>query len=83
MGPFSYDIIFFLSDIDECALGLDNCHAQGTCTNNVGSFFCACSIGFSGDGVTCVGKNYKLFHCSNFNFIYRFELFFSSVLVQQ
>ena len=50
----------FFPDINECVLGTDNCHAQATCTNNVGSFSCACNTGWSGNGVTCVGKNEKL-----------------------
>ena len=58
-----YAIIDPFLDIDECTLGTDDCHSQATCTNNVGSFSCACNTGFSGDGVTCVGKK---FNCSNF-----------------
>jgi cysteine-rich repeat protein len=41
------------SDIDECAMGTDNCDANATCTNTVGSFTCACDFGYTGDGVTC------------------------------
>ena len=40
-------------DIDECAQGSDDCHADATCTNTVGSFTCACDAGYTGDGVTC------------------------------
>jgi len=40
-------------DPDECALGIDNCHAEATCTDKLGGFTCECKDGFSGDGVTC------------------------------
>ncbi|MGK3963651.1 FG-GAP-like repeat-containing protein [Sorangium sp. So ce118] len=41
------------TDVDECALGTDNCDANAACTNTVGSFTCACNAGYEGDGVTC------------------------------
>jgi len=43
-------------DIDECALGTDNCDLLATCTNTVGSFFCTCPSGYSdtnSDGTLC------------------------------
>ena len=44
-------------DIDECALGEDNCHdTLATCSDVVGgsdSFECTCITGYTGDGVTC------------------------------
>jgi len=41
-------------DVDECAdASLNNCDADATCANTVGSFTCACNTGFTGDGVTC------------------------------
>ncbi len=43
-------------DIDECTEMVDNCHAKAVCTNTAGSFSCTCNNGFSGDGVTCIGK---------------------------
>ena len=43
-------------DVDECALGTDNCADDtATCANTVGSFTCACILGYTGDGVTCIG----------------------------
>ena len=40
-------------DINECSTGVQDCHSNATCTDNDGSFSCACITGFSGDGVTC------------------------------
>ena len=49
-------LCFFVSwtDIDECALGTDNCDATATCTDTEGSFNCTCNPGFEGDGVNCM-----------------------------
>lgn len=47
--------IVFL-DIEECKKDLDNCHTDANCTNTYGSFYCACQLGYTGDGVSCVGK---------------------------
>ncbi|WP_437893728.1 FG-GAP-like repeat-containing protein [Sorangium sp. So ce124] len=41
------------TDVNECALGTDNCDANAACTNTADSFTCACNAGYSGDGVTC------------------------------
>ena len=48
--------VTIISDVNECAIGTDNCHADATCTNKPGTFTCACNSGFSGNGVTCSGK---------------------------
>ena len=41
-------------DIDECATpNGNNCDAQATCRNTVGSFTCTCDAGYAGNGVTC------------------------------
>ena len=46
----------YLSDIDECATGTDNCDARAVCTNTVGSYTCVCQTGYTGNGVTsCSG----------------------------
>ena len=46
------------ADIDECAAGGgNNCDANATCTNSLGSFSCACKAGFAGSGVTCADVN--------------------------
>ena len=49
-------ISIFFSDIDECSLGSDNCDVNAQCINEMGTFSCECNAGFTGDGVTCIGK---------------------------
>ena len=44
-----------LLDINECELDLNNCDVQATCTNNLGSYSCACNTGWTGDGFSCGG----------------------------
>ena len=43
------------TDIDECALEIDDCHVNATCLNTIGSFKCTCDPGFQGDGKNCSG----------------------------
>lgn len=58
-----------LSDVDECSPTQlpdkyrhleHHCHVDANCTNTKGSFYCGCHMGYSGDGVTCVGKWFEL-----------------------
>ena len=43
-------------DVDECAMHSTNdCSANADCINTVGSFYCFCKPGFTGDGNTCSG----------------------------
>ena len=52
--------LFLLNtDVDECAN--DVCHSNALCTNTEGSYVCACSIGYTGDGKTCTGMNALLY----------------------
>jgi len=44
-------------DDDECALGTHNCSPFADCTNTEGSFKCACSDTYDGDGLNC-GENF-------------------------
>lgn len=46
------------ADVDECsAAGGGPCHADATCVNTPGRFYCECKPGFSGDGInTCSGR---------------------------
>ncbi|XP_061416595.1 multiple epidermal growth factor-like domains protein 8 [Lethenteron reissneri] len=43
-------------DVEECALRLDNCHANASCVNTPDSFTCQCQRGFQGDGVVHCNK---------------------------
>ena len=46
-----------MTDINECASpGDNNCDTNAACTNTPGGFTCACNQGYTGDGVTCMGK---------------------------
>ncbi|ENN77377.1 hypothetical protein YQE_06202, partial [Dendroctonus ponderosae] len=48
-------------DVDECGLGLHDCHPQAECTNTDGSFSCHCRKGFIGDGrSSCVRTCYNV-----------------------
>ena len=42
------------ANIDECALGIDECGNNGVCENTVDAYTCECDDGFSFDGVSCV-----------------------------
>ena len=44
---------FFMTDINECVLGVDQCTTNATCSNTEGSYECSCNTGFTGDGTTC------------------------------
>lgn len=40
-----------MADLDECAMGTDNCDDEpNACTNTLGSFMCACPSGYTGNG---------------------------------
>ena len=45
----------FITDVDECTAGGNNCHADATCKNTAGGFTCACKPGYTGDGTACTG----------------------------
>jgi len=54
----SFDLDCDDVDIDECGTDTAGCSSAASCTNNEGSFTCACNAGYSGDGFTCVGKSH-------------------------
>ncbi|XP_012639458.1 signal peptide, CUB and EGF-like domain-containing protein 2 isoform X4 [Microcebus murinus] len=40
-------------DVDECAQGLDDCHADALCQNTPASYKCSCKPGYQGEGRQC------------------------------
>ena len=45
-------------DVNECLDQIDDCDSNATCSNTPGSYACSCNAGYTGDGRTCVGKEY-------------------------
>ncbi|XP_056210778.1 signal peptide, CUB and EGF-like domain-containing protein 2 [Falco biarmicus] len=40
-------------DVDECALGLDDCHPDAICQNTPKLYKCMCKVGYTGEGKKC------------------------------
>ena len=51
-----------LSDINECTAKVHNCDANAFCNNTEGSYNCACSPGYTGNGTSCAGKLSRHLH---------------------
>ena len=60
--------VFLNLDVDECFPDqisaeylhiAHNCHADANCSNTKGSFVCMCDMGYSGDGVVCIGRSFN------------------------
>ena len=53
-----------VSDVDECLREGSSypCHSRADCNNTMGSYYCTCQTGFSGDGSSCDGKTHKHTH---------------------
>ncbi|XP_023931409.1 multiple epidermal growth factor-like domains protein 8 isoform X3 [Lingula anatina] len=51
-------------DIQECILGLDDCHPNATCANTFDSYTCTCNRGFEGNGKTACDRTcyYQCIH---------------------
>ena len=49
-------VCFNSADIDECALGIGVCGANGACVDTIGSFTCVCDPGYTGNGIQCISK---------------------------
>ena len=50
----------FLSDIDECVTGDNNCDSHADCQNTPGSYNCICRSGFVMTDGACIGKLHNL-----------------------
>ena len=51
-------------DINECkSADLNTCSEYADCTDNDGSYTCACKDGFLGDGFKCDSKFYRAVIC--------------------
>lgn len=48
-------MVFCATEVDECALHLDDCVAQATCVNTKEGYGCRCPQGYEGAGVKTVG----------------------------
>ena len=47
------------TDIDECAVNNGGCNADANCTNLAGSFSCACTNGYTGNGFSCTNDYFS------------------------
>ncbi|XP_028394545.1 uncharacterized protein LOC114518753 [Dendronephthya gigantea] len=45
------------TDLDECKLHKNLCHANANCKDTLGAFSCLCKTGYSGDGFECKDVN--------------------------
>lgn len=66
-----YDATVFV-DLNECISGLHNCNVNARCGNVIGSYFCQCHQGYSGDGHSCYGQSLLCFSCFGADHIYIF-----------
>ena len=45
------------ADVNECSvMTLNDCDINATCADTIGGFFCACDIGYTGNGTYCEGS---------------------------
>ena len=59
-GLFIYVLFLFLSDIDECELGIDIC-VNAECNNTAGSYTCTpCFPGFVPENLTTCSESLRL-----------------------
>lgn len=51
--PLKWRNEIWLIPQDQCALGIDKCHVNATCTEEMVGYSCECNEGLIGDGFTC------------------------------
>lgn len=66
-------ISYLFADVNECISGLHNCNVNARCGNVVGSYFCQCHQGYSGDGHSCSGQSLVCFRLYINIYIYMSE----------
>ena len=55
------DAILDLSaDLRGCAGHIGTCHGNAICKDIPGSYLCACDDGFTGNGISCSGRKYRV-----------------------
>ncbi len=54
-------------DVEECRLGLHDCHDNATCLNTFDSYDCNCNRGFTGNGRNTCNRTYVLYARANVN----------------
>ena len=64
---FSFFLLDRHIDVNECSNStLNNCVVTlATCTNTIGSYYCTCKLGYSGNGTVCVDVNECLLGTNN------------------
>ena len=58
------------SDMDECINSSNVCDENAACINTIGSYWCDCIFGFTGDGSNCSGIDGVLTSKCNYSFTY-------------
>ena len=53
----NFNLLNLTIDINECLTNTNKCDTNADCKNSMGSFWCVCYKGYSGNGTTCQGKN--------------------------
>ena len=57
----TFNLCHLFLDIDECSINSHSCEVNAVCSNTVGSYACACKVGYTGDGRMCNGKMFVFF----------------------
>ena len=50
---FQHCYLMLHADTDECFEGSDECDSHADCTNTIGNYECTCTVGYTGNGITC------------------------------